>query len=99
MMRGTASQVLKTDAKRVKKLLDDENLNDTAARERRTQEADTATISHAKSDHGPISFAAIPGTTKIPEPMVPPTPRLTSSSVPSDRLYLPDSSIDSQFKV
>ena len=37
-----------------------------------------ATISHAQSDQAPVSRAAIPGTTKIPEPIVPPTPRLTS---------------------
>jgi len=55
------------------------------ARERRTEEAETATIAHAIREAGPLSRAAIPGTTKIPEPTVPPTPRLISSMSPSDR--------------
>jgi len=44
-----------------------------------------ATISQANSDQTPVSRAAVPGTTKMPEPIVPPTPRLTSSKSPSDR--------------
>ncbi|MDD5616809.1 MAG: hypothetical protein PHH85_11470 [Candidatus Methanoperedens sp.] len=63
--------------------LDDDHANDNM-----TQEAEIATISHARSELGPAIPAAIPGTTNMPEPMVPPTPRLTSSNVPSDFLYL-----------
>jgi hypothetical protein len=86
MMSGTATLMPNTELKSEKKLLDDVNLKDTYARERRTQDADMATINQARSDHGPLSLAATPGTTKIPEPIVPPTPRLTSSNNPKDRL-------------
>jgi hypothetical protein len=86
MMSVTANRLPKTELKSEKKLFDDVNLKETYARERTTQDAEIATITHAKSDHGPLSFAATPGTTKIPEPIVPPTPRLTSSNNPSDRL-------------
>ena len=41
-----------------------------------------ATISQANSDQTPVSRAAIPGTTKMPDPIVPPTPRLTSLKKP-----------------
>jgi hypothetical protein len=44
-------------------------------------------MSHAKMEEGPAIPAAMPGTTKIPEPMVPPTPRLTSSTRPRDFRY------------
>jgi hypothetical protein len=93
MMSGRANRMPNTELKSEKKLLDDVNLKDTYARERRTQEADIATINQARSDHEPLSLAATPGTTKIPEPIVPPTPRLTSSNNPSDRLYEPTSAI------
>jgi hypothetical protein len=58
------------------------------AKDNMTHVAEIATISHASSELGPAIPAAIPGTTNMPEPIVPPTPRLTSSKVPSDFLYL-----------
>ncbi len=47
-----------------------------------THDAEIATTSHAIKELGPAIPAAMPGTTKIPDPMVPPTPRLTSSKIP-----------------
>jgi len=86
IMRGIATRVPKTDSNRERKLFPEANRPETEASERRTQDAEMATIAHANRDHGPLSRAATPGTTKIPDPMVPPTPRLTSSINPSERL-------------
>jgi hypothetical protein len=61
-------------------------LEEAHARESMTQVAETAAISHAIRELGPAMPAAIPGTTNIPEPIVPPTPRLTSSKTPRDLL-------------
>ena len=52
MMSGTAKRVPNTELKSEKKLLDEVNLKETYARERTTHDAEMATITHAKSDHG-----------------------------------------------
>ncbi len=75
-----------TDSKSERKEPPEPNRPETEASERRTQEAEIATITHASRDQDPLIRAAIPGTTKIPDPIVPPTPRLTSSINPSERM-------------
>jgi len=51
-----------------------------------THVAETEAKIHANMELGPAIPAAIPGTTNIPEPIVPPRPKLTSSNSPSDTL-------------
>jgi hypothetical protein len=85
-MRGTAIFIPKTDSKIDKKLPVGVKCVEIYARESRTDDAETATITHATREAGPAIPAAIPGTTKIPDPIVPPTPRLTSSMRPRFRL-------------
>ena len=74
----------KTGSKMAVKVVPDGERAWIQARDRATQQAERATMSHAKMEEGPAIPAAIPGTTKIPEPMVPPTPRLTSPTRPRD---------------
>ena len=52
-----------------------------------THDADAKAKSQANIELGPAIPATMPGTMNIPEPIVPPIPKLTSSNNPSDILY------------
>lgn len=51
-----------------------------------THDADAKAKSQANIELGPAIPATMPGTMNIPEPIVPPIPKLTSSNNPSDIL-------------
>jgi hypothetical protein len=62
-------------------------LEEALAREYITHEADNEANIHAIIELEPEIPAAIPGTINIPEPIVPPSPRLTRSKRPIVFLY------------